>query len=336
VDISVVRGDALDVAADVLILKHAQALYGVDAKVVSRLERHGIDLAAPGRLPSPGAFRLVESGGLLGAAAVLFIGVAELGRFGYAEIREFARRSLAVLADTLPAAIDVAMTTHGAGFGLDETEAFRAEVAGIVEALESAEHPKMLRRIVIVEHDAGRVQRLQRQLDEIFPGGIASIRSAMQQPAMALQSDALRTAGAESRAKAHVFVAMPFAKEFDDRFHYGIHTAIRSAGYLCERADMASFVGDVLAWVKDRIDTADLVVADLTGANPNVYLEVGYAWGRGLPTILLASDEKDLLFDVRGQRCLVYMNSIRTLEQQLTNELAKLAAPAVGTRMRRP
>ena len=119
---------------------------------------------------------------------------------------------------------------------------------------------------------------------------------------------------------------MPFAKEFDDRFHYGIHTAIRNAGYLCERADMATFTGDILMWVKERIASAELLVADLSGANPNVYLEVGYAWGKGLPTVLLASDEKDLLFDVRGQRCLVYQNSIRVLEQLLTAELGKLAS----------
>ena len=51
----------------------------------------------------------------------------------------------------------------------------------------------------------------------------------------------------------------------------------QAAGYLCERAYMSSFTGDVLSWVKERIDSAVLLVADLSGANPNVYLEVGYA-----------------------------------------------------------
>jgi len=55
---------------------------------------------------------------------------------------------------------------------------------------------------------------------------------------------------------------------------------------LAERADLASFTGDVMDWVRERITTAQLVVADLTGANPNVYLEVGYAWGKGIPTVL--------------------------------------------------
>ena len=73
---------------------------------------------------------------------------------------------------------------------------------------------------------------------------------------------------------------MPFAEEYGDRFQYGIQGPANAAGYLCERADLASFTGDVIAWVKDRIGSAALVIADLTAANPNVYLEVGYACRR--------------------------------------------------------
>ena len=117
---------------------------------------------------------------------------------------------------------------------------------------------------------------------------------------------------------------MPFAKEFDDRFHYGIQRAADAAGFLCERADLTSFVGDVLDWVRERITSASFVVADLTTANPNVYLEVGYAWGCKVPTVLLVSEAADLKFDVRGQRCLVYSGSIRQLEESLTKELKAL------------
>jgi len=99
---------------------------------------------------------------------------------------------------------------------------------------------------------------------------------------------------------------------------------VNVAGYLCERADLAAFTGDVIVWVKERIGSARLLVADLSTANPNVYLEVGYAWGKGIPTVLLARDAADLKFDVKGQRCLVY-NSIRKLEELLTRELAQLS-----------
>ena len=117
---------------------------------------------------------------------------------------------------------------------------------------------------------------------------------------------------------------MPFAPEFDDHYHYGIQNAVHAAGLLCERADLAAFTGDVLSWVKRRIDSARLLIADLSTANPNVYLEVGYAWGRGVPTILVTRDVGELRFDTKGQRCLEYKNSIQTLEASLTRELRAL------------
>ena len=119
---------------------------------------------------------------------------------------------------------------------------------------------------------------------------------------------------------------MPFADEMSDIFHYGIQGAVNAAGLLAERADLSAFTGEVMEWVRTRISGANLVVADLTNANPNVYLEVGYAWGKGVPTVLLVKSTADLKFDVRGQRCIVY-SSIKDLEQKLSNELRELVDP---------
>jgi nucleoside 2-deoxyribosyltransferase len=87
-----------------------------------------------------------------------------------------------------------------------------------------------------------------------------------------------------------------------------------------------------VAQIKSQIDKADFVIADLTGANPNVYLEVGYAWGRGITAILTIREarevERELKFDVRGQRCLVYKN-ITHLEEQLAKELSALKVQQV-------
>ena len=233
------------------------------------------------------------------------------------------------LAGALPSASHVAFTLHGAGYGLDETEAFRSELAGLLDAIESGDCPQGLHQLTIVERNGGRVRRLQQQLRELLPSGPATfVPSGATASSPASRLEPLRSAGVESQTKAHVFVAMPFAPEFDDRFHYGIQHAVNTAGYLCERADLATFTGDVITWVKERIDTASLIVADLSMANPNVYLEVGYAWGKGIPTVLLAGEAADLRFDVKGQRCLMY-KSIRTLEELLTRELRNLRGKAV-------
>ena len=84
-------------------------------------------------------------------------------------------------------------------------------------------------------------------------------------------------------------------------------------------------ITETVALRAEHIDSARVVIADLTLANPNVYLEVGYAWGRARPTILVVRDVKELRFDVQGTRCLAYQN-IRHLEELLTKELAALPA----------
>jgi hypothetical protein len=317
-DIRVLQGDALEISADVLVLKYAQGLYGVDELVVDRLEATGP--AVRNTLPKPDGFKLIDTRGHLAVKSVLFVGVVTLRAFGYEAIREFSRRALTSLAETKPAASHIAFTLHGAGYGLDESEAFRAELAGILDAVETGDCSSGIKLVTFIERNAGRAQRLQTLLEAILPRPAATPDIAVRATA---QIEGLRSVGAPSRTKPHIFVAMPFAPEFDDHFHYGIQQAVNAAGYLCERADLATFTGDVIAWVKERIDSAHLLVADLSAANPNVYLEVGYAWGKGIPTVLLARNAADLRFDVKGQRCLVY-KSIRNLEESLTRELKAL------------
>jgi hypothetical protein len=119
--------------------------------------------------------------------------------------------------------------------------------------------------------------------------------------------------------KKHVFVAMPFSEKFQDIYEFGIYEPIRRCGYICERVDEPLFTGDILQRITERISTAEFVVAELTGAKANVYLEVGYAWGKSVPVITVAREGEKLQFDVSTHRCIFY----RTIGQ-LAKELEKL------------
>jgi hypothetical protein len=310
--IRVEQADALTYPTDLLVLKYAQNLYGVDSQVVARLR------ISADRLPVEGMHTLVESHGIA-AQATLFIGVAPLERFSYREIREFAHRALMVAGAVRPKAREVGLTLHGTGFGLDESEAFESELAGIVDAVMSGSFPVGLRTVTFLELDGRRAARLRRVLDSLLPGSLLRTDRRRANAGQAT-AERLRSVGYDSDTKDHAFVAMPFDESFQDTFHYGIMPAVRQAGLICERIDELTFTGDVIPRMKERIDAARIVVADLTDANPNVYLEVGYAWGRKVPTVLICHHATELKFDVRGQRCLIY-RSIRDLEQKLTNEI---------------
>lgn len=58
------------------------------------------------------------------------------------------------------------------------------------------------------------------------------------------------------------------------------------------------------------LGTADVVIAEISPVNANVFYEVGYAHARQTPTILLARRGEQLPFDVSGYRTIFYENTI--------------------------
>ena len=302
-----------------LVLKYAQALYGVDGEVVTRLATGGFDIR--NQLPEKGKSFLTSSHGTIKPPLVLFVGVDQLSDFRYGQIREFSRKAVSALAREAPETKSILLTLHGPGYGLDEAEAMASEVSGFVDAINGGEYPQNLENIIIAEHSQGRVNRLKPVISKLLPDSCIPIPGRPAGIKLETASKKrLKTAGYESERRPHIFVAMPFSDDMDDIFHYGIQAPVNDAGFLCERADLASFTGDVMSWVKQRITKAALVVADLSSANPNVYLEVGYAWGCNRPTVLLVRNTSELAFDVKGQRCIVY-RKIRDLEEALKKEL---------------
>lgn len=331
IEIDILTGDARTVVTDVLALKAGANVYGVTGAVLKVLEAHGVTDRA--HISASSVPLLINGNGHLGARQVLFQPVPPLARFDYVEIREFSKNVLRALAMMNTRVRTLALTLHGIGYGLDEVESFRAEIAGLVDAVEADLCPPDLERVIVIEAHASRVARLRKALEQALPHGIvrpsrATAAPVSQTPPSGAEAD-LRAAGMASRNKPYVFVAMPFDDAYSDVFEYGIQNAVRNAldgAYLCERADLATFTGDVMEYVRVRIEGAALVIADLTSANANVYLEVGYAWGSRRRTVLIVNAknrEHDVKFDLRGQRYLEY-KSIKDLETRLEKELRSL------------
>jgi hypothetical protein len=316
--IDVVCGDVLDTACDVLILKYAQGFFGADLAVADAL---GVRSNWAGL--GPGEHVLVPTRGQLPCKNVLFYGVGALWDFEYFAIRCFAAQAMRTLATTDAERKCVAMTMHGVGYGLDEREAFTAQAAGLLEYLASATSPGGPRQILIVERDANRSRRIKVILQQVLlDAGFHRPGSPSGGPRVTLPD-----AGVRSDLKRHVFVAMPYNDDMEDVYEFGIREPVNEAGWLCERCDRDIFTGDILERIKGRIATASVVVADMTGSNPNVYLEVGYAWGKGIPTLLVAREGEDLKFDVKTQKCIYYKN-ISHLRKQLTQCISRLSSDA--------
>src|SRR5215831_11128400 len=93
--------------------------------------------------------------------------------------------------------------------------------------------------------------------------------------------------------KPFVFVLMPFKDEFNDIYEIGIKEAAEAAGAYAERLDKQIFTENILDRLYNQINKADVLVADMTGRNPNVFYEVGYAHGLGRKIVLLLTKNAD-------------------------------------------
>jgi len=135
-----------------------------------------------------------------------------------------------------------------------------------------------------------------------------------------------------------VFVVMSFAPEFGDVYELGIKPACEAAGADCARVDEQIYLESILERIYGQIERADVVVAEMTGRNPNVFYETGYAHGLSKPVILLTKTVDDIPFDLRHYPHVVYGDSIATLKRELQKRLVVIAADpkkAMAASMRR-
>src|SRR6478736_613480 len=118
--------------------------------------------------------------------------------------------------------------------------------------------------------------------------------------------------------KTFVFILMPFDKSFDSVYENGIKPAADEMEVLyCERVDKQIFEERILDRIYNQINKADIVVADMSGRNANVFYEVGYAHALGRRTILLVNDAKEIPFDLKHHSHIIYKNDISFLKTEL-------------------
>ena len=103
------------------------------------------------------------------------------------------------------------------------------------------------------------------------------------------------------------FVMMPFAPPIGNYYELIYEPAITKAGLKPVRADDDIFkTGKIIEQIWSGINSATVLVAELTGRNSNVFYELGLAHAKSKPVVLIASSEADVPFDIRHIRVIYY------------------------------
>ena len=107
------------------------------------------------------------------------------------------------------------------------------------------------------------------------------------------------------------FFIMPFAPGHRYFYLYVKQHIETRHDFECHRVDdVPHFTQAIIDQIQDEIRDADIIIADVSGGNPNVFYELGLAHALDKFVLLVTQDDYDKLpFDIEGLRVLSYRNA---------------------------
>lgn len=123
-----------------------------------------------------------------------------------------------------------------------------------------------------------------------------------------------------------VSVMMPFDSKFDS-IYQEIKNTCGKLNIKCNRADDIWKHDSIVQDIVSLIDSSNIVVADCTGRNPNVFYEIGIAHTLGRNVILITQNMDDIPFDLRHLRVITYLNNgegLANLSEKLQKRISQI------------
>ncbi|MEX2416308.1 MAG: hypothetical protein WD424_09205 [Paenibacillaceae bacterium] len=130
---------------------------------------------------------------------------------------------------------------------------------------------------------------------------------------------------------ATCFVIQPFdGGAFDKRYEDILVPAISEAGLDPYRVDRDPNVGIPIEDIQNGIKNADVVLAEISLDNPNVWFELGYAIASRKEVVLICSDQRNskFPFDIQHRKIITYTTSsprdFDYLKSQITERIISI------------
>lgn len=124
------------------------------------------------------------------------------------------------------------------------------------------------------------------------------------------------------------FVIMPFGHDFDVLYEKVYVPAIKASGLVPLRADEIYDNQPILQDINQSIHHAKVILADVTGRNPNVNYELGMAHALKKEVVILTSEPNDVPSDYRHLRYIQYnrmdIDWNRKLSKRIQNTLEQI------------
>ena len=131
----------------------------------------------------------------------------------------------------------------------------------------------------------------------------------------------------------HCFLAAPISEPFTTIYADHVKPVAEALRLKIERADELFGDQPIVEDIWEAINSSQIILADVTGRNPNVMYEIGIAHTVGRPVVIMTQSMDDVPFDLKHYRCIVYDYTPRgclALEERLkaTLQFIVTAEPA--------
>jgi len=123
------------------------------------------------------------------------------------------------------------------------------------------------------------------------------------------------------------FVAMPYGPTWFQPVKDAVVQAALHEGFAPEVSLDLATPGPITDQIWHGVRCSDVVVADVTGSNPNVFYEVGLAHALGKEVIVMTQGGVQVPFDIRSSRYIIYdPQDLPALEANLASAFQAVSA----------
>ena len=116
---------------------------------------------------------------------------------------------------------------------------------------------------------------------------------------------------------------MPFQTNLDSYYNHLLKPAIENLNYNVVRADEIYGNQPIIEDITREIKEAYILVADVTGKNPNVNYELGYAHALKKEVIIISQSIDDVPFDYRHRRVIIYDTTQYNWQEKLKDDIER-------------
>ncbi|MDR0287967.1 MAG: nucleotide-binding protein [Clostridiales bacterium] len=109
--------------------------------------------------------------------------------------------------------------------------------------------------------------------------------------------------------KERFFIAMPFNDDYRDSFVFGIKVALEQSGTDYYMAEEEIKNKDMMCKICEQLQSCGKMIANISGLNPNVILELGIAYGLGKDVFVIKDKKTNSISDLNGIEYTEYSNA---------------------------